>query len=119
MPVPLQQQQPQPQMNKQDLIKNVQQKQISMLIANQQQQQQQQQQQFQQQQQNFNAISIVDKIKEFTDIMDEIKSSAAKLFDGKDISAHLLDYSVIKKKKLIQEKYKKINEEMEVLYKFN
>ena len=74
----------------------------------------QQQQQQLQQPKSISSISLAEKINEFAKQINELKSSAAKLFDGKELAANLLDYSVIKKSKQVREKYLKINEEMQV-----
>lgn len=62
------------------------------------------------------ARSAAEKIKEFTEQLNELKTSAGKLFDGKELaSSNLLNYSVLKKSKQMDEKYARVNADMQSL----
>lgn len=54
-------------------------------------------------------------IEEFCKELEELKGNVVKLFNGKDLSKHLLNISVIKETKKLDEVYKKLNEEMKTL----
>ncbi len=102
-------QQQQPSVQKQPLTPQGKQNQTVSFQPQQQQQQQQQQLQPHQLQQDS-----VRRVREFMSEFDEFRTNVAKLFSGKDLSKQLLNLSIIKDTKKMEQTYLKLIDEMKV-----
>lgn len=58
----------------------------------------------------------VAKVKEFNQEVEEFKANVAKLFSGKDLSKQLLNLSIIKETKKLEDTFNKLVNEMKVSY---
>jgi hypothetical protein len=72
--------------------------------------------QFQKQAPEENYMSTNERIKSFTNQLEDFKQSVNKLFSGKDLTKCLLNLSVIKDTKMTEERFKKLKDETQVSF---